>query len=316
MTHKQPYDWANPQIVERNKELAHVRLLPFADKTSALAGDCDQSPYVRRLDGSWRFDLAPNPASAPPDFHQIGFDARNWHDIPVPSNWQLQGYDVPRYTNVQYPFPVDDDLSVPEDDNPTGSYRKSFILPPEWAGKQLFLLFHGVDSAFHLWINGELVGYSQGSRLPAEFNITSYVQEGENLIAVRVYRWSDGSYVEDQDMWHLSGIFRSVFLWAAPSVHVRDFWVRTELDDTYQHALLRLQVKLRNYNQYAVQHHRLHVSLFDAQEQAVLSQPLAHEVEINADDEVTLEFAQTIINPAKWSDESPYLHTLLISLLV
>jgi beta-galactosidase len=182
----------------------------------------------------------------------------------VPGNWQMQGadragrYGKPIYVSWGYPFPQDGiprtDPQVakdwplpptPEDDNPVGSYRRAFIVPESWNGRQVFVLFEGVDSAFHLWVNGQEVGYSQGSRLPAEFNITPYVRSGENILAARVYRYCDGSYLEDQDYWRLSGIYRDVYLWAAPSVHVRDFFVRMELDEAYQDGMLR--VKVRNY---------------------------------------------------------------------
>ncbi|MGB0387218.1 MAG: glycoside hydrolase family 2 TIM barrel-domain containing protein [Ardenticatenaceae bacterium] len=309
-------DWQNPAVVERNKELGHVTLLPFADEASALEGDREASPYVMCLDGAWAFHLAPNPVSAPAHFYEERFDDADWDEIPVPSNWQLEGYDIPRYTNVQYPFPVDDDLSVPEEDNPTGSYRKSFTLPAAWDGRQLFLHFEGVDSAFDLWVNGQMVGYSQDSRLPAEFNITPYVHAGQNLIALRVYRWSDGSYVEDQDMWHLSGIFRSVYLWAAPAVHVRDFWVRTEFDEAYQDAQLKIRAKVRNYDHQSSPpaSHLVEVMLYDADGTPVFGEPLSQAVEVGGGDEVTLELAQPITQPEKWSDEHPYLYTLLIGL--
>ncbi|MFH1006808.1 MAG: sugar-binding domain-containing protein, partial [Candidatus Latescibacterota bacterium] len=224
-----PFDWENEQMVGRNKEPGHVPMMPYADEISALEGDWQASPYVQLLSGTWKFCYAPNPASAPPDFHLNDFDDGAWVPISVPGNWQMQGYDKPIYVNVQYPFPSDDPPRVPHEDNPTGSYRRAFSIPEAWDGRRVFVLFEGVDSAFDLWVNGKHVGYSQGSRLPAEFDLTPLVHPGENTIAVRVIRWSDGSYLEDQDFWRLSGIYRDVFLRAVPSVHVRDFWVRTEL---------------------------------------------------------------------------------------
>jgi beta-galactosidase len=310
-------DWQNPQVVGRNKEPGHATLVPYADEATALAEDRTASPYFKLLNGEWQFKVAPNPASAPERFYEPGFDASGWDAITVPGNWQVQGlgrdYDPPMYCNVQYPFPIDDLPRVPEDDNPTGSYRRTFTLPEEWAGRQIFLHFEGVDSTFHVWVNGELVGYSQDSRLPAEFNVTPYVRPGENTLAVRVYRWSDGSYLEDQDFWRLSGIYRDVYLWAAPPVHVRDFGVRTELDGAYRDATLKVRAKVRNYGEQEVEGLTLGFKLFDTGANQPISES-AIEIAIKAEDEIAVELEQTVANPKKWSDEHPHLYTLLISL--
>ncbi len=309
-------DWQTPQIVERNREPAHVTLVPYADEATALEGDRTASPYFRLLNGEWRFRVAPNPASAPEGFCEPGYDTAGWDTIAVPGNWQLQnpgrGYDVPMYCNVQYPFPIEHLPRVLEDNNPTGSYRRTFTVPEEWRARQIFLLFEGVDSAFHLWINGELVGYSQDSRLPAEFNITPFVRPGENTLAVRVYRWSDGSYLEDQDFWRLSGIFRDVYLFATPDVHLRDFWARTELDQDYRDATLRVRVKVRNYGARDVDGHTLTLALVD-EENRRITMPAA-DVAVRAGDEVVLELEQPVVNPRKWSAEQPNLYTLLLAL--
>jgi beta-galactosidase len=307
-------DWQSPAVVERNKEPAHATLMPYADHASALHDQREASPYMHLLDGGWKFNYAPNPASAPESFYAPDFDVSGWAEIDVPGNWQLQGYDIPRYTNVQYPFPIDDACSVPVDDNPTGSYRRTFSLPDGWEERQIFLTFEGVDSAFYVWLNGQMVGYSQDSRLPAEFNITPYVRTGQNVLAVQVYRWSDGSYLEDQDFWRLSGIFRSVYLWSAPPVHVRDFWVRTELDAAYRDAELKVQTKIRNYQAGAITDYRLEAMLYDAEGETVLAEPLSTEVAIAAGAEITLDLAQPVSDPRKWSAEQPYLYTLLLSL--
>ena len=313
MTQDQPNDWENPQVVGRNKEPGHVTLMPYADEPTALAGDRTASPYFWLMNGEWQFKYAPHPASALARFYEPDFDASGWDTIAVPGNWQLQGYDMPFYTDTELPFPLDDFPRVPEDDNPTGSYRRIFAIPQAWKGQQIFLVFDGVDSAFHVWMNGQMVGYSQDSRLPAEFNITPYVHPGENVLAVRVYRWSDGTYLENQDMWRLSGIFRDVSLWAAPPVHVRDFWVRTDLDATYRDAVLKVRVKVRNYGAEDATEYSMEIKLFDADGNQRASE-LATGVSIKAGDEITLDLAQAMPNPEKWSDEHPYLYTLLISL--
>jgi beta-galactosidase len=307
-------DWENPQVVGRNKEPGHVSLMPYADERSALVADRSASPWFRLLNGGWRFTWAPNPASAPHTFYEADFDDGAWDTIAVPSNWQLQGYDKPIYTNVQYPFPANDLPRVPQDDNPVGSYRRDFTIPSDWEGRQVFMLFEGVDSAFYLWINGEQVGYSEDSRLPAEFNITPYAHPGENTLAVQVYRWSDGSYLEDQDFWRLSGIYRDVCLWAAPAIHVRDFWIRTDLNDSYRDAVLRARVKVRNYGGQDVADHVVEAMLFDAGGTPVFVEPIAARFDARAGGEVTLDLKQTVPAPQKWSDEGPYLYTLLIIL--
>ena len=317
MTTRALQDWENPRLTGTNKEPGHATLLPFADAGAAITGAPEGSPYYRSLDGEWRFAVAPNPASAPQGFEAPDFDDLGWSNVTVPGNWQLQAdqisgpVDIPIYVNVQYPFPVDDALSVPQEDNPTGSYRRTFTVPKKWDGRQVFLTFEGVDSAFHLWINGQPVGFSKESRLPAEFNITRYLQPGENVLAVRVYRWSDGSYMEDQDFWRLAGIYRSVYLWSAPAVHVRDFTVVTDLDEKYENAILRVSAELVNYNDQTFEDCDLELALLDADGNEVVRQTDPFSMTPHA--EKTLELAQPVMNPLKWTDETPNLYTLLLT---
>jgi beta-galactosidase/beta-glucuronidase len=307
----QSNDWENPQVVGRNKEPAHAPLVPYPVAEAALAGDRSRSPYFKLLNGDWEFHWSPNPASAPEDFYRE--DLGTWDTITVPGNWELQGYGVAIYTNVQYPFPVDDLPRVPHDDNPVGSYRTRFTVPESWDGRQVFLVFEGVDSACYLWVNGELVGYSQDSRLPAEFDVTAYVRPGENTLAVRVYRWSDGSYLEDQDHWRLSGIHRDVYLVAVPTVHVRDVWLRTELDEDYQDAVLRVSAQIRNYRDQDAGGCVVEVELLDTGANLQICKS-AKEISVRAGDEVALEFEQAVADPEKWSAEHPSLYTLLVTL--
>lgn len=322
MTHT-PADWNNPQLVGRNQEPAHATLIPYATVAEALAGKRLASPFVQLIDGAWAFHCAPNPAAAPADFFQKAYDAAAWHRTMVPGNWQLQPgytekgvnkYDPPIYTNITYPFDISKLPAVPADDNPTGSYRTTFTVPAAWDGRQIFLTFDGVDSAFHLWINGHEVGYSQDSRLPAEFNITRYLQPGENLLAVRVYRWSAGSYLEDQDFWRLSGIYRHVYLWSTPTLHIRDFTVRTDLDAAYHDATLGVVVALHNYGESAADGYTLEAQLYDAAEQPLFTEPLTSPVTVAATGELSVSLSTVLTNPHKWSDEDPYLYTLLLTL--
>ncbi len=300
------YDWDNHQIVERNKEQGHVPLRPYDDDEQ------QESPYIRSLNGHWKFTWSPNPASVPDRFYAPEVEVTKWDEVTVPGNWQMQGYGIPIYTNVRYPFPANPP-HVPHDDNPTGAYRRTFTIPQEWAGRQIFVVFEGVDSAFHLWVNGELVGYSQGSRLPAEFNITPYVKTGENLIAAQVYRWSDGSYLEDQDFWRLSGIYRDVYLLSLPEVHIRDYWTRTSFDAGYRDATLTVETEIRNCSTQDASGHWVELRLFDAKGKPVISTN-APPIEVKAGAQTTVEIVQAIVAPHKWSDESPYLYTLQIVL--
>lgn len=333
-------DWENPRVVGRNKERPHVPLRPYADETAAL--EESESPYVKLLNGDWKFQWSPNPSSAPQGFYGVDLDDAGWDEVAVPGNWQMQGHGKPIYTNSIYPFPVDPrfapaiaqmhanmdwerknmldlalppqaldlPLTVPHDDNPTACYRTRFTVPEHWAGRLVLLRFEGVDSAFHLWINGQAVGYSQDSRLPAEFNVTPYLHSGENVLATRVYRWSDGSYLEDQDFWRLSGIYRDVALWAAPPLRLRDFAIQTDLDAAYQDAVLKIRVNIRNDGDNDAVGYTLQARLLS-------HQPIntsTHKVTVEAGTERTLEIAQAVHNPAKWSDEHPNLYTLLLTL--
>ncbi len=307
-------DWNNPQILARGKEPGHVPLMPYPDVPSALAGDRTASPFYQPLNGQWLFRYAPNPASAPQDFYRVDFDTAGWDNIAVPGNWQLQGYDRPIYVNVQYPFPIDDLPNVPEDDNPTGSYRRYFTVPEDWQGRRVFLMFEGVDSAFYVWINGEQVGYSQGSRLPAEFDITDYLRPGENVIAAQVYRWSDGSYLEDQDFWRLSGIYRDVYLWAAPPVRLSDYRVRTPLDAAYRDAVLDIRATIKNAGQTDVTACTVESTLYDSSGKPVFDAPLVSSFSAAAGVEASLDLTQQVVKPALWSPEFPNLYTLLLTL--
>ncbi|WP_317845717.1 sugar-binding domain-containing protein [Bacillus sp. S3] len=192
-------DWENIAVLHKNRLPERAYFLSFSDERSALTYDRGNSQGFKLLNGSWKFHYAETPTLAPENFHQDHFDVSDWDELVVPSHWQMNGYGKPHYTNVVYPFPVDPPY-VPTE-NPTGSYRRNFYIPAQWLQQKIILHFEGVDSAFHVWVNGQEVGYSQGSRIPAEFDITSYIHEGENTLAVRVYQWSDGTYLEDQDMW-------------------------------------------------------------------------------------------------------------------
>ncbi|WP_026486918.1 glycoside hydrolase family 2 TIM barrel-domain containing protein [Caldanaerobius polysaccharolyticus] len=307
-----PHLWEDLDTLAINREPAHSTLIPYADVESALRSERGLSPYFKLLSGNWKFHYAPSPAEAPEGFEQESYSVEQWDTIPVPSNWQILGYGRPNYTNVAYPFPVDPPF-VP-DDNPVGSYKRSFVIPESWKGRQVFLVFEGVDSAFVVWINGKMVGYSKGSHLPSEFNITPFIQLGENTIAVRVYQWSDGSYLEDQDKWRLSGIFRDVYLFATPCVHVRDVHVRTDLDQQYVNATLSAKINIKNYGEENQDGYRVEISLLDDSGEVVAEKSCDETLSLSPGQEKELNVALEVLNPRKWTAETPNVYTLLVIL--
>ena len=306
--------WQNPAVVDVNTEPPHATLVPFADAMSAQTGQREQSSYFQLLNGTWQFRWAQGPNDAPEDFYRSDYDASGWDEIPVPSNWQLlEGYDGPIYTNINHPFPADPPR-VPTDTNSVGSYRTTFEIPDDWQGKQVFLHFAGVQSAMYAWVNGQEVGYSEDSMTPAEFNITEFIQPGSNTLAVQVIRWSDGSYLEDQDFWRMSGIFRDVFLFATPPVHLRDYAFTTDLDESYADATANLRLHLTNYADSNFQGQNVRVLLLDAQQDTVLQDDIAVEKTVPVGQEMVIEASYEVPNPALWSAEQPNLYQLTLAL--
>ncbi|MBN2414890.1 DUF4981 domain-containing protein [bacterium] len=308
-------DWENPQVRGINKEDAHATLMPYAVVENALTGDREASLFYRSLNGTWKFHWAEKPADRPREFSRPEYSTRAWDDIEVPSNWQRQGYGRPIYVNTRYPFKKDPPF-IQHDYNPVGSYRREFTIPPEWKGRRLFIVFDGVESAFYIWINGQKVGYSQGSRLPAEFDLTGYVNDGVNLLAVEVYRWSDGSYLECQDFWRLSGIFRNVYLVSRPPVYMRDVEVTTDLDAQYRDAELSTTVFIGNRGETGLYYPTVEARLFDAHGDPVGKNPLMRNrnTYVAAGGETILKMKAAVRDPEKWSAERPALYTLLLTL--
>lgn len=304
------YDWQNQHILARNREPAHANLIPYADAVAAASFERGLSPYFKLLNGRWKFCYLPYSAACPMGFEQPEYDTQTWDDIPVPSNWQMLGYGKPNYTNVAYPYPVEPPY-VP-DDNPVGLYKRDFEIPSSWQDKQIFLTFEGVDSAFRVWINGHEVGYSQGSHLPSEFNITPYIHAGSNALAVQVYQWSDGSYLEDQDMWRLSGIFRDVYLIATPSVHMRDVHVDTILDELCADAVLNVKTYIKNYANRESENYTVIMELLDSDGQKVAKKDATATPALG--EEIIVNMETPVSDPHKWSAEDPYLYTLILTL--
>ena len=237
-------DWQNPALLHRNRLSPHTTFTAYPSFESALGNNVGASPSHARLSGTWSFFYAQSPAGTPQDFELPHFDDSAWDKVSVPHNWQMDGYGKRNYCNVIYPYPIDPPF-VPTE-NPVGLYRRSFNVDESWLGKRIVLQFGGVNSAFYVWINGELAGYSQGSHMPSEFDISGMVHHGENSMAVQVFQWCDGSYLEDQDMWRLSGIFREVTISVTPLLRVEDVIVSTKLDGDYKRAELDVLVKVAN----------------------------------------------------------------------
>jgi len=319
LTTAQPKNFENPRFVSENKLEPRSTFYPFPAEAEAVTNDRDQSPWLKFLNGDWKFHFSPDTASVPSGFYRESYAVSSWDNIDVPSCWEMRGYGTPIYTNVVYPFPVNPPYIDRE--NPVGIYVKEFTVPEEWANQEVILHFGGVSSAFNLWVNGQKAGYSQDSRLPAEFNITELLKTGSNRVTVQVYRWSDGSYLEDQDHWRMSGIHREVFLMARPKVHIEDFAVRTRFDDNYQHAWLQVRPALANSNKTNLEGWTVEARLYDASRQELLEQPLSvpasrmYREGYPQRDRPYFAIMETLIeNPRQWSAEDPYLYTLSISL--
>lgn len=302
-------DWENLDLIHKNRIKSRTYFVSYPKEELALTFERGLSKNFRLLNGLWKFYYSLSPYTVPEGFYEESFDDTSWDEIKVPGCWQLQGYGNPHYTDLIYPFPIDPP-QVPTE-NATGCYRRKFYIAEDWLDKQILLRFEGVDSAFHIWVNGKEAGYSKGSRLPSEFDITSFIRPGENTLAVEVYRWSDGSYLEDQDMWWFSGIFRDVSLIARPKLHLRDFTVRTKFDNEYKNAELDISMRWENLSEKEISGCNVNVKLLDKGLKPVAED--MHELTFSG------QFCKTgsllhLISPNKWTAETPYLYTLLITL--
>ena len=306
-------DWEDPNVVGINKVPPHTSLFPYESRAVAEGRDPSASRYFQLLNGEWRFNWVRSPDQRPMEFYREGFDDSGWDLIPVPSNWEVQGYGVPIYLNHPYEFEKNPPF-IHHDYNPVGSYRTTFHIPANWQGREMFLHFGAVKSAMYLWVNGEKVGYSQGAKLPAEFNITQYVRPGENSLAVEVYRWSDGSYLECQDFWRISGIERDVFLWSAPAIHVRDYFVKAGLDEAYRNGRLDINASVINYGVLEGMPVGLHAHLVDPRSGATVVERRSELAIGKPGEEVALDM-QFELGPIRpWTAETPDLYDLFLTL--
>jgi beta-galactosidase len=307
----------NPEIFQVNRMEAHATLMPFDSVEEALEGNRQVSKHYMNLNGDWKFNFAETPEKRIRDFYKKDFDCSGWNSIKVPGHWQLQGYDYPQYTNVRYPWENTEPLEPPFAPviyNPVGSYVRTFAIPESWKDKPVYISFQGVESAFYVWVNGDLVGYSEDTFTPAEFDITPYLLDGENKLAVEVYRWCDASWLEDQDFWRMSGIFRDVYLYSTPEAHIYDFSVVTELDDNYENAALKVNAKLLNYYEKDMENLIIEAELYDKEGNKALSQPISMEGVLGKAYPIKINGEALVKRPLKWSAEYPNLYTLVLIL--
>ncbi len=327
----QQHDWENQYVLQKNRMPARAAFMPFIN---------DKGDMQMSLNGEWKFNWTKTPDEQPQDFFNTSFDDSGWKTFPVPGDWEMNGYGTPIYSSSGYTFKIDPPFVMKEpkknytayvERNPTGCYRRTFSVPAEWKGKEVFVRFGAVSSAFYLYVNGQEVGYSQGSMEPAEFCLTPYLKSGENQIALKVMKYSDGSYLEDQDMWRIAGIHRGIELYATPKIRIADFGVRTLLDKNYRDAELVIDPKLAVFGSERGTGYRITAMLYDATGKAVTDTALWQSAEpmLNLDKKGKILnqrnpqrgyapygwLKTTIKNPYKWDAEHPYLYTLKLALV-
>lgn len=316
-----PSEIENPEMLGINKEPYHATLMPYANLQEALQAKRMASSLCRSLNGIWKFNWVPGPEKRPVDFYNPDYDVSKWHEIPVPSNWEVYGFGTPFYRNLGYTikknFPhimsePDSNYTAFKERNPVGSYRRDFDVPAEWTGRRIFITFDGVDCAFFLWINGEKVGYSVNSRNAAEFDLTNYIKTGKNSISVEVYQYSSGTWLEDQDMWRLHGIFRNVTLWSAPQIHIRDFFVKQNLDNEYKDATVEVITKIKNYGEKAGKAQTITATLYNKEGKEITKTNVTGN-KLNSKQEEILTIKFPVSNPDKWTAEIPNLYTLVLA---
>ena len=299
-------DWEDSNVFAINMLEPHAIFYVFDQPEEAMKNDWRQSDCYQSLNGAWKFNWSVAPPKRPKNFYQPDYDVSGWDEIKVPSNIELQGYSAPIYTDVPYPFDPNPPF-VPIDHNPIGSYKRKFTVPANWKGKQVNIHFGAVNSAMYLWVNGQKVGYGEGSKTPMEFDITKYLQEGENDLAVELYRFCSGSYLEDQDMWKMSGIERDVYLVARTPDHIRDFFVHASLTNNYTDGVLNVDVEL---NRNTKEKLNVGIELFDGSEVIARTKQMAN----GTQKELNLALEQPITDVKKWTAETPNLYNLRITL--
>ena len=301
-------DWENPRLVEVNKEAPRATFMLFSKKGDVAVDDYSRSPFYQSLNGTWKFSYVDKYANRQKDFYRTDLNDAVWNSIPVPSNWELEGFGTPIYTNIVYPFPKNPPLIG--ENNPVGSYRRQFTVPASWTGNEVLLHFGSISGCAFVYINGQKVGMSKVAKSPAEFNITRYLKPGKNLLAVQVFRWHDGSYLEDQDFFRLSGIERDVYLTAVPRTTVWDFFVKADLDNQYKNGEFSADVTLRRFTGNGASGN-LKVEVLDKAGKTIFSQ--SKTVTPGTDSLQTVHFSGVVENPLKWSAEAPNLYDCIVT---
>lgn len=297
----------NPQIISLNMNKPHNDFVNYETKLQAIEGVKENSSRYISLNGRWKFNFCKDIKNIPEDFYKINYNNEPWDEIEVPSNWQIKGYGIPQYTNVIYPWTGREDIKppfAPVKINEAGCYVRYIDITKEQLNKKVLINFQGVESCFYLYVNGEIVGFSKDSFSPSEFDITDYLVEGKNKIGVKVYRWCDASWLEDQDFWRLSGIFRDVYLEIKNKTHIVDFRVDSNLTDDYKDGTFSTKVEVIGIGNYNIK-----LELYDKENIIYSSKK-----EFTVDGEVNLHFQTIIDNPRKWSAEQPNLYKVIISL--
>jgi beta-galactosidase len=323
-----PSELQSPEVVSLGRMPMRATGFGFESKELAKAGEREKSQYFQSLNGIWKFNWVKNPQKRPLDFFKTDFNDQSWDNFKVPANWEVNGYGVPIYVNQPYEFvghvkrggKLNPPFDIPEDNNPVGSYRRKFTIPENWNGRQVFIQLGAVKSAFFIWVNGKKVGYSEDSKLAAEFDITKYITPGENLVALQVYRWSDGSYLECQDMWRISGIERDVFIYSTPKLDIRDFKITGNLDASYTNGILKADIEVNNYKIDKNTGHSkpdaftVEAELTDANGNTIWKDKTNGKTTVLGNYFTSVSFSKEIPSVSTWSAEIPYLYNLYLTL--
>ena len=303
----------NTSVFEVNQVDGHTPLIPFTSLSEALEDNKGKVSNTLSLNGIWKFHYSDTPEGIPSDFFKTSFNDKDWDTISVPSNWEMKGFGDPLFRNVTTPF-IPDPPHVPREYNPAGSYRRTFQLPDNWSGREVFLRMEKTASASFVWINGNEVGYNEGGQEPAEYDITTFLRPGKNTIAVAVIKYSDGYFLEDQDYWRLAGIFDNIWLYAAPEIHIFDWAATTDLDEDYRDASLEMTIDIRNYSGRITDVYSVRSKLFN-QKKKLIRTFESEKFSVDPDQKKTIKLTGTITDPLKWSAESPNLYYLTFELI-
>ena len=303
-------DWENPEVFAINKEETRATSIPYPTEDLAVVNDYKSSPYYFSLDGTWKFHWVPRVADVPEGFFKEDYNISNWVDMPVPGNWEFHGFGIPMYVNNGFGFRARPPLTDREN-TPAGAYRREFNIPDNWDGRRVFIHFEAGTNAMYVWVNGQKVGYTQNSKSPAEFEITQYIRKGKNTLACQVHKFSDGTYLEDQDKWRLGGINRSVYLYSSAQTRILDFFAHPDLDKSYKNGIFSIDITLKNYSN-EVKNQSVEVSIIDKAGKKVLRK--SQGVTIPANNISELKLSGNISSPLKWTAETPNLYTMLITL--